>query len=1306
MAEMRDDLPDPLDAVVEEFLDRRRSGESPSAEEYALRHPELADRIRALFPTLLLLEGRPGPPEAALPGPSTPPLGEREGPPEALGSFRIVRVVGRGGMGVVYEAVQEPLGRRVALKVLPAECAHRPSYRERFEREAAAAAKLQHTNIVPVFASGEHDGTLWFAMQYIDGRTVAGLVADLPAQGSCPADRCRQAARLAVQAAEALACAHSHGILHRDVKPANLLVDASGTLWVADFGLAKASDADDLTGTGELVGTLRYLAPERFAGACDARSDVYGLGATLYEMLALRPAFDETDRLRLMRQVAGGAPPLRRVAPGVPPDLETVVRKAMAADPADRYPTAQELADDLRLFLADRPVKARRASSWERLRRWWRHNPGLAWMAAAVAGLLLAVAVGASLLSLRLSGALGRARQAEQETQRKLFDSLVAQARAVHRGGRSGQRFESLNLLDQAAELARGLDHFPQKRAELRNVAIAALAVPDLCPVQTWDGFPPGSVDVDFDERLEVYARTDDRGNCSVRRVAGDVQVAFLPGPDPEDRKARPVFSRDARFVAVRQAGGKTRVWQLDGAGARALLDEADVLCVDFHPTRPLVAFALGDGSITLRELPAGRSVSRLPPDGAMTRDVFFALHPTEPLVAVTSYFSRAVHIRDLRTGELVKSLDLPHNGYHVAWHPAGHTLAASDGDGSAIHLFDRATFRRVRTISVHGFGSRMFYNRAGDRLAVSDWSGGVGLYEADTGRPLFQLSPQGIIPLLRFDTDGRRLAGFMQDDRLGIWQVGEGREYRTLRHSPTEGSDLGVGRLGTDGRLAVAAVGQGVAFWDLDTGTEIRVLPLEKVLLVDVEPAEGGALLLGDDSGVYRWPVRADPGVPGRRRIGPPQALGLPAGIWFGQSRDGRVVATAVRPVDWYQPWAGGWVRHADHPDRLLHREAGADLQGITVSPDGRWVVTVQGAPGPVKLWDAHTGRLERVLEKQGRAARFSPDGRWLAVCGPGGELFAVGSWEAVRKLGDWGSFTWVQFAPDSRTLVVPADSRSGLRLIETDTGRELARLEAPHLNQWSPVFTPDGSRLLMSGEAGEIHVWDLRRIRVELARRDLDWDAPAYPAPPAPAEPLTVELDEGDFRRLHSQRVVENFDRAVGAAEHLAVRWFLRGKFHQRSGRYAEALRDLREAVRGEPDRALFCNALARFCVVAPEPFRDARAAVPLAEKAVKLQPGAWAYVNTLGIAYYRAGRYADAVAALQKSLAGGAGESDAANLYFLALCQHRLGDATGAEDCLQRARAWHERHADRLTQEEADELREFRAEAEAVVARPPQR
>ena len=271
--------------------------------------------------------------------------------------------------------------------------------------------------------------------------TIRRPRSDLP--GRSEAVYYREVARLGAQAAEALAYAHAQGVLHRDIKPSNLLLDTQGTLWITDFGLAKAEDSDDLTHTGDLVGTLRYMAPERLRGRADPRSDVYALGATLYELLALRPAFADSDRLELMERIAREVPPSpRRDEPRIPRDLETIVRKAMARDPADRYRSATELAEDLHRFLGDRPIRARRASPLEGLWRWARRNRLVAGLAASIAMLLVLFAVGASLAAFRMGRDRDQARTAERERTRQLARSLLDQARAARFSRRPGQRFD------------------------------------------------------------------------------------------------------------------------------------------------------------------------------------------------------------------------------------------------------------------------------------------------------------------------------------------------------------------------------------------------------------------------------------------------------------------------------------------------------------------------------------------------------------------------------------------------------------------------------------------------------------------------------------------------------------------------------------------------------------------------------------------------------------------------------------------------------------------------------------------------
>ena len=273
---------DPIDLLVERFLAARRNDAKLTVESFAAAHPEHAGLLLDLLPTIVALEDHKR--ERASSGSgrrraSVPQL-------ERLGEFKIVREIGRGGMGVVFEAVQESLGRKVALKVLPQAALLTGNQLERFRREAQIAAQLHHSNIVPVFGSGESDGYHWYAMQFIVGESLDGWRAEqtaAPPQGSGAwRARARFVARLGVQAAEALHYAHGAGTLHRDVKPGNLLLEANDHLWVTDFGLAKALEAEGLTHSGDLLGTLQYMAPEQFAGSYDVRSEVYALGVTLY----------------------------------------------------------------------------------------------------------------------------------------------------------------------------------------------------------------------------------------------------------------------------------------------------------------------------------------------------------------------------------------------------------------------------------------------------------------------------------------------------------------------------------------------------------------------------------------------------------------------------------------------------------------------------------------------------------------------------------------------------------------------------------------------------------------------------------------------------------------------------------------------------------------------------------------------------------------------------------------------------------------------------------------------------------------
>jgi eukaryotic-like serine/threonine-protein kinase len=378
--------------AADEYLDQLTRGEVPDIAEYVQRYPKVASVLPQVLPVLQVIQTL------------NPDNRGSEGLPMEtgmLGEFRLIREIGRGGMGVVYEAEQVSLGRMVALKVLPVTAGVDAKQLARFQIETQIAAALHHPHVVPIFAVGCERGLHYYAMQLIEGHCLASVLRD-PGRRSEDGPTLKssqvrkknapippyESARLTMQAAHALDHAHAMGVLHRDIKPANLLVDGHGHLWVTDFGLARALQGGDLTQSGDLLGTLRYMSPEQAEGGriVDARTDIYSLGATLYELLTGQPAFDGSDRFEIIQQIAVTEPVApRKVGPTIPRDLETICLKAMAKEPEQRYTTAQELADDLARFLADRPIVARRLRPLERVARWTRrHRRATAAIALAI----------------------------------------------------------------------------------------------------------------------------------------------------------------------------------------------------------------------------------------------------------------------------------------------------------------------------------------------------------------------------------------------------------------------------------------------------------------------------------------------------------------------------------------------------------------------------------------------------------------------------------------------------------------------------------------------------------------------------------------------------------------------------------------------------------------------------------------------------------------------------------------------------------------------------------------------------------
>jgi hypothetical protein len=668
--------------------------------------------------------------------------------------------------------------------VLPRQALLKATYLERFRREAKAAARLHHTNIVPVFGVGECDGTHYYAMQFIRGEGLDKVLGDLrrlraapgappatatpseasaahslltghfPAPAAPPAEEpsaaplpspataaegahgsstfsaggpdgsyFRGIARVGLQVADALAYAHRQGILHRDIKPSNLLLDQQGTVWITDFGLAKAEGADDLTQTGDIVGTIRFMAPERFDGRSLPQSDVYSLGLTLYELLTLRPAFDDTNKGRLIKKVLHEPPaPPRRLDPRVPRDLETIVLKCLAKEPAERYDTAEVLAEDLRRFLADRPVRARRTPWHERTWRWCRRNPTVACLLAAVALLLSVVAVLSTVASVQLRSELRRAESAEQaekeakqETLAKLWDSYRSQARASRMTRQPGQRFATLRAIQEAMKLP-----LPEGRSldELRTEAIAALCLPDLAVEREWNLGITGLTAFTIADTFERYAYADKDGNVSVRRLEDHTELCRLPGEGPLDRYDTLRFSPDGQFLGQHwQAalGWRTRLWKLGGA-APVVIHAAPSGNWDFSPdSRQCAVLDEQAHEMRIHDLETGREMRRFRCDGSHR---CLRWNPRRPILAQCS--STGWQAIDIATGKVVAEAALPGGCSQIAWHPEGRLLAAADGDSTRkITIWDTQT-GQLALLPLEGHrhaGIALRFNHAGDLL-------------------------------------------------------------------------------------------------------------------------------------------------------------------------------------------------------------------------------------------------------------------------------------------------------------------------------------------------------------------------------------------------------------------------------------------------------------------------------------------------------------------------------------------------------------------------------------------------------------